>query len=189
MSNQNIWYLDIKSFLASENIAEFYPNYTQSKTEQLNSLFRFSIYLAVLFYIYNKNVRVFIIPAFIAVYTYVSHKYIKTPAQTDNFRNQTRCPKSDLAASRPTTDNPFMNPNLITRDTPHTSPQAVLDAADCMQHAFSRTVFSDPQDLFNTNNASQRFYTVPSTTVPNRQDEFAKFLYGDMKSRKQILEY
>ena len=30
----------------------------------------------------------------------------------------------------------------------------------------------------------RNFYSMPNTSVPNAQEEFAKFCYGDMKSCK-----
>ena len=49
----------------------------------------------------------------------------------------------------------------------------------------------DPRIYQGTNNemdleySMRQFYTNPSTTVPNNQEEFSKFCYGDMISGKE----
>ena len=49
----------------------------------------------------------------------------------------------------------------------------------------------DPRIYSGTNNemdleySMRQFYTNPSTTVPNNQEEFATFCYGDMISAKE----
>jgi hypothetical protein len=49
----------------------------------------------------------------------------------------------------------------------------------------------DPRIYRGTNNeldleySMRQFYTNPSTTVPNNQEEFANFCYGDMISSKE----
>ena len=41
-----------------------------------------------------------------------------------------------------------------------------------------------PKANFGRNISSRQFYTNPSTTIPNDQESFAKWCYGDMPSCK-----
>lgn len=189
MSNQKIWYMDIEDFFSLENLSVFFPNKNQAKEEQLNSVFRFSLYLSVLFYLYNRNENVFVIPLLVGVYTIATYKIYKKSTKEDEFKNYAQF--RETQRRHPTIDNPYMNPNLITKESADVPARDVLskETQKEIQHLFDLHAVKDSKDLFQTNNANQRFYTVPSTTIPNRQDEFAKFLYGDMKSRKQVFEY
>ena len=42
---------------------------------------------------------------------------------------------------------------------------------------FNYNNFRDVDDLFVRGNSQRQFYTMPSTTIPNDQDGFAKWLY------------
>jgi hypothetical protein len=185
-----IWYMDILDFVSFKNLHDFFPNNTQTKIEQLNSIFRFSLYLSILFYFYNRNENVFIIPFLVGIYTLVSYNVYTKSVKYDYFSNRNNYFHKNTR--EPTINNPFMNPNLIIHDDNNdTTLKNVLEpnTQKHIQNLFNKTTVQDSYDLFDRNNANQRFYTVPSTTIPNRQGDFANFLYGDMKSRKEVIEY
>ena len=46
-------------------------------------------------------------------------------------------------------------------------------------------LFKDLGDELNFDQSMRQFYTNPSTTVPNDQNGFIQFCYGDMKSCKE----
>lgn len=187
IENSKIWYMDVLDFVSFKNLHDFFPNSAQTKSEQLNSIFRFSLYLAILFYFYNQNENVFIIPFLVGIYTFISYNIYINSVKYDNFSNSIH-----KNAKEPTINNPFMNPNLIIQDeNSDTTLKNVLEPTTQrhIQELFNKTTVQDSNDLFERNNANQRFYTVPSTTIPNKQSDFANFLYGDMKSRKQVIEY
>lgn len=94
---------------------------------------------------------------------------------------------------KPSLDNPFMNVNYVDYlDNPNrnqacdiTSPEVKKDA----NSKFMNNLFRDTSDLFETNNSQRQFYTMPSTTIPNKQDEFAKWLYLSPKTCKEDQDY
>ena len=45
-------------------------------------------------------------------------------------------------------------------------------------------IFRGTNDELDLEHSMRNFYTMPSTTVPNKQDEFAEFCYGGMISAK-----
>ena len=81
----------------------------------------------------------------------------------------------------PSNDNPFMNINLITSNrTQNSAPlsynkpglQAEID------EKFNHDLFRDVSSVYGKRNSQRQFYTVPSTTIPNNQTSFAKWLYN-----------
>ena len=52
-------------------------------------------------------------------------------------------------------------------------------------------LFRDLGDEYNFDNSMRQFYSMPNTQVPNNQNEFAKFCYGDLPSRKEenLIQY
>ena len=87
--------------------------------------------------------------------------------------------------AKPTAANPFMN--VLLTDAP-VRPGACSVGAPGVQArqndlllagAPSDPSFVDPFDM-NGRAAARQFYTTASTTVPNDQAAFLKFVYGDM---------
>jgi hypothetical protein len=81
---------------------------------------------------------------------------------------------------KPTKDNPFMNPP-ITDFSKEFSPSACNaddeDIKDMIEDNFNADLYRDLDDLFDIKNSQRQFYTVPVTSIPNAQDEFANWLY------------
>jgi hypothetical protein len=80
----------------------------------------------------------------------------------------------------PTRDNPFMNVTVNQySDNPQRSaacnPQKV--SADIEQN-FNHDLYKDAGDIFSKENYQRQFYTMPSTTNPNKQGDYARWLYG-----------
>lgn len=81
---------------------------------------------------------------------------------------------------RPNIHNPFMNPNITEYN--NGEPPVACNADDenikkDMNVNFSRDLFRDLDDLFDRKNSERQFYTIPNTSVPNNQKEFANWLY------------
>jgi hypothetical protein len=80
---------------------------------------------------------------------------------------------------KPTADNPYMN--VIFSDyldaanvpEPCNSDQTKDDA----QYLYNSTVYRNIEDVYERQNSQRLFYTLPITTIPNKQGEFADWLY------------
>ena len=82
----------------------------------------------------------------------------------------------------PTIDNPFMNITVADlMDDPDRAEACDITnpvIANMATEKFNEQVyFPDPNDLFNKKHEQRQFYTMPSTTIPNKQTDFARFLY------------
>jgi hypothetical protein len=51
--NDSFWLNDYKILFYKENITDFFPNYNMTLIEKLNAIFRMSIYLSIILYLYN----------------------------------------------------------------------------------------------------------------------------------------
>ena len=81
---------------------------------------------------------------------------------------------------RPTVDNPFMNTNIYDFNNgyiPGAGNADDEDIKDDMKVNFNHDLFRDVDELWERENSQRQFYTMPNTTVPNNQIEFAKWLY------------
>ena len=50
---------------------------------------------------------------------------------------------------------------------------------------YNKNLFKEVGDIFNKKHGNRQFYTVPSTTYPNNQGDFGKWLYGTPKTCKE----
>lgn len=81
---------------------------------------------------------------------------------------------------KPTRNNPFMNSNITNynNDFQPTACNAENDEIkDDMYVNFNHGLFRDVDELWERANSQRQFYTMPNTSVPNNQVEFAKWLY------------
>lgn len=155
-----------------------------SFVEQLNCLIRFSIYFALIVFLVKKDANIFFIPIFTGVFTY----YINTVDTKNKKDERDIMEHMDLMkdsitgkpCQRPTANNPFMN--VLVTDyikNPERPAACTLNnkvKKQINQH-FDNNLFRDVDDIFHKNASDRQFYTTPSTTIPNDQTAFAKWLY------------
>ena len=101
---------------------------------------------------------------------------------------------------RPTLDNPFMNVTMKDYMNIDNTTQSVVDrpvACDPndpiikreIDDNFNNNLYKDVNDVFGKMNSQRQFYTMPWTTIPNGQDEFAKWLYLNPKTCKEDQDF
>ena len=91
----------------------------------------------------------------------------------------------------PTKDNPFMNPSLNdynNGDIPVACNSDDENIHDKITKNYDDKLFKNLDDLWDQENSQRQFYTVPSTSVPSKQKEFANFLYKTDKTCKENKE-
>ena len=93
---------------------------------------------------------------------------------------------------KPTYDNPFMNPTLLdinnNSDREAYSKKSFIDNEEIkneIEDKFSYNLYQDASDVFGKTNSQRQFYTTPVTTIPNKQDDFAQWLYGKPQTCKE----
>ena len=100
----------------------------------------------------------------------------------------------------PTIDNPFMNATM--KDFLNVDPvtNRIVDRAEAcdindidvkkqIDSSFNNNLYKDVNDIFGKMNSQRQFYTMPSTTIPNAQDDFAKWLYLNPKTCKEDQDF
>lgn len=189
MSDNNVfWSEDFKSFLREYNY--FFPSAHYSIVQNLNAIFRFSIYLGLALAFYRKDPVWFLLPVVVAVITYIFYKNHPSPKEMFRISNSD-FPKTVVDKERsfvkkdcvsPTVDNPFMNFNYIT-DNYHRKPackafieetQEAVETKEKITNAFNDKLYRDVGDLYSKRNSQREFYTVPYNGIPD-QTAFAKW--------------
>jgi hypothetical protein len=185
----DFWLNDYKILFTLNNLDNFFPTKQMTVIEKLNAIFRLAIYLSVALYLISSNYHYFyimIIAGAFTVYIYKTQKDnmdLYFNLNEDSFQNIVN--KSVLDDNKetitPSVQNPFMNINLITDDkTKEKAPTSWNneDLQKTIEDKFGYNLYRDVGDLYGKSNSQREFYTTPSTTIPNNQTSFAKWLYN-----------
>jgi hypothetical protein len=53
-----------------------------------------------------------------------------------------------------------------------------------VKQLFANNLYRDVSDIYDKNASDRNYYTMPSTEIPNNQEAFAQYLYGQGKTCK-----
>jgi hypothetical protein len=190
------WLEDYKVLFKKNNLDQFIPTKEMTFIEKLNSIMRLSIYLSISLYLVTGNYHYFFIMIIVGIFTVFIFK-----TQKDNFElyfnlndtdfqnkvNEFEIEKT-LIDIKPTVQNPFMNINLITDDkTKEKAPPSWNNdnLQKDIEDKFGYNLYRDVGDLYGKSNSQREYYTMPSTTIPNNQTSFAKWLYNTGPTAKE----
>jgi len=74
-------------------------------------------------------------------------------------------------------------------DRPPACSSSNPDVKKKIDEYFDNNLYKDVNDVFGKMNSQRQFYTMPWTTIPNAQDEFAKWLYLNPKTCKEDQDF
>lgn len=186
------WFSDPSVLFQQDTWYRFVPTAGMSVDDSLNAVVRFTVYLSILLFACSMDVKYFVyVPVVMALTVGLHTLYPKTKTITESFRMGTAVSSYRGAeTSKPTQENPFMNPTLVDiHENPNRPPAAdPTDASvrDQVNKQFSQTsnMYLDTTDVFQQVQAQRNFYTVPT-------DDHAgllKFLGKGMASGKLLNE-
>lgn len=121
------------------------------------------------------------------IYFYYNQEQIKIKEELDN-NNQAII--NNKICVKPSRDNPFMNPSIvdinenINKDINACYIDNPKIKEDINNH-FLNNQYRDVIDIYDRNSSQRQFYTMPSTTIPNNQEAFSKWLYYRKESCKE----
>lgn len=190
-----IWYEDILNVFKLDNLIKFIPKSNYTIEEQLNSIWLFSLYFSILVFLYNGNINVFLLFIFVCLFTYVFYEYISNNNFNNKYINKNNLETYTEQLNRnldekyirkPTIDNPFMNANIVTKENPDFTNDNIFDnkIQNKVNNLYYQRLVRDVGDVYDKSHSQRQFYTMPATSIPNHQDEYAKWLYGSSASCK-----
>jgi len=185
-SSDPFWFAQPEIIWRRDRLSEFFPNAEHTLEEKLNAIFRLSIYISILTSIYNNDMRYGAIALLTGLFTY--YLYTNKPAIVETFGE-----KGDGKCTMPTLDNPFMN--VTMRDYLNVKDGQIVDRPPAcdpsdpevkrdIDDKFENNLFRDVNDVFGKMNSQRQYFTMPWTEIPNRQGDFANWLYGSAASCK-----
>jgi hypothetical protein len=170
------------SVLFSKKTAKYFiPTQEMTYIEKINASTRFLIYGSILLFIIRGDTNVFFIPivGMIVMYFLIT-KGIGMKQLEERFSKQ----KTE-SCQEPDINNPFMN--ILPMDDRKRPDACEYNATtkDKIDDSFYANLYLDTNDIYGKNNSQRQYYTMPSTSIPNAQDEFASWLYETTPSSKE----
>jgi hypothetical protein len=163
------WYENKNILFNKYRVFNFIPMQNQSYAEKVNAITRFFIYFSIILCFIKQDVNYLVIALFGLLFTYfIYYNYEYKEGMTS-------------IPTEPTKDNPFMN-ILVNEysDNPTRGPAANIEDPKIKSEIdknFNFNLYKDVNDIWDKNNSQRQYYTMPSTTIPNDRDSFAKWLY------------
>ena len=189
----SFWLNNPKVLLNNKYIQEIWPQKDYSFERKLNAISRIVIALSVLGYIFTKSVKILIsliVTLIVLVIIYKSKKPMKLEPFNVNGVSDSVLIRPELN-TMPTDKNPFMNV-LINEyvENPERKKAAPLYNKNIENKVKDIMIKKNPElyknlgDNLTLQHSLRNFHSMPNTTIPNAQKEFALFCYGGMKSCK-----
>ena len=128
--SDSFWIEDYKILFYKDRLTDFFPTITMTLIEKLNAIFRLSIYLSVVLYLLTNNYLYFYIMIIVGLFTWFVYYnqrdnlelyFNSIPNSNENLIQESDHKINDIV---PTTENPFMNINLITDNKEKEAPPA-----------------------------------------------------------------
>jgi len=182
MNSPKFWISDYKELF---NEIYLFPNQNMTKNQILNSLTRYSILIIILFFFINSNSNWYYLPVGIIISCLILYLLDFRQQKEDKKQeilNKIKCQKPDI-------NNPYMNV-LVTQD------EERLPACDSRDEEVSKltdkyykfNLYQNGEDIFDKKNMERQFYTMPSSTIPNDQNQFVNWLYKNESNCKTNTE-
>jgi hypothetical protein len=171
---------------------QFVPTPNMSVSDSLNAVVRFSVYLSALLFITSLNpLYLFFIPLVMLITVFLNGFFPTAQQMVENFASG-GIPTGYVGAERtkPTADNPFMNPQLPdildAPDRPPADDITRVDIRDKVNAAFVQTsnIYMDTSDVFEQVQAQRNFHAVPL----DDHEGLLKFLGKNAKTDKLLSE-
>jgi hypothetical protein len=184
-----IWYKQLQPFFSVENVLDFIPSRSLTYTDNINILVRLSIYVTICVYLISNNNKSFLIVTSVVAITTCLHQiesktedYRETLSnKVDNPINNGSLKKKKTKCHKPNQENPFMNVmmNEYTDDPERNTACDVADVHEDIDKYFGKDLYRSVDDIYNKNSSTRQYYTTPNTSIPNDQEGFAHWLYGN----------
>ena len=163
MNNSNFWLSDIKILI---NNNSFLPNKNMSRNDLLNLFTKYGIIIFLIIYIFNFNKKFYNIPSIIIIVCislfFLDKKDIKNI-------NKIKCKKPNI-------NNPYMN--ILVTENKNNLPACNYDNnKNLINKYYNLNSYRNAIDIFNNKNFERQFYTMPVSTIPNKQNDFVDWLY------------
>ncbi len=187
------WLNDYTVLLNKNYVFELWPNSDYSMERKLNAITRIIIILTILGYYLTKSTNI-LISSFITLVILVIIFKNKSNI-SENFDNHISSQKKSVVKdilknefTMPDKKNPLMNVMMDEYKYNNKRKKAAPATEELVTSEINKKskinkdelkLYSNLGDNLSHEHSMRNFYSMPNTTIPNKQEEFAKFCYGN----------
>jgi len=193
----SFWVNDPTILFNQKYIKQVWPYSYLTYEEKLNAVTRFVIIITILGYMLINRIIIVVLGLIIIGIIVLLYK------KKDGFFSPGPTPFTNPEIEQ---NNPFgnvmmsdykYNPNKkgvvgeYTPDVEHDLNTKIKDfiVQENQDNNVISNIFNNVGDQFGFEQGLRQFYTNPATTIPNKQDDFLKFCYGNLPSEKPLVIY
>jgi len=204
------WIYEPKILIDPENIRAVWPTKNDTYENNLNAVTRLVIVLTIVGYVLSNKTNILFsgiisIMAIIILFFTRKNKTIKENFESDN--SSLRENENIIHYENATKENPLANV-LVTDilDNPtrgsakpsftkeqvtdiNTKTKNMIKSLNPDIQNIDKRLFQDLGDQYEFDHSMRSFHSMPNSQVPNNQEAFAKFCYGNLPSRKDVVSY
>lgn len=173
MSTQ-IWYRDLRGAFNMRTAASFIPTRSMGLTQQLNALFRLSVYYTILMVLLTRNLAHLTVALATGSVTALVHELSKS--------------KETYTAAgcvKPSGNNPFMN-YMSVADQPDRGPACNPLSPAVMKQIGATEAPPQTDGPYEYGRTNRTWYTMPNTKAVNDRDKLAHWLYDADNTDKTL---
>lgn len=187
--SEPFWIADPSVLFRSDTWLSFVPTPNMTVDQSLNAVVRFVTYLSTLLFLCSMDFRYILYVPVTMMITIALHKWF--PVAKEMFQGSPSISGyTGKATTKPTQDNPFMNPSLVDiNENPNKPPPAEITTREIREKvnaSFAQTsnLYMDTSDVYANMRAGINFHNVPTDDL----DGYKKFLGGGKGSDKILNE-
>lgn len=167
------------------------PTENMTLEEKLNTISRLILFIGIISaFIFNDSRYILFIIIMLTISIVIYNFQNNNLLSAEKFLEDKNLDIIDnKICTKPTVDNPFMNPTLNDIKYNSNKPNACsIDNSkinNLINDSFYSRVFREAGDIYGKLSSERQFYTVPSTSIPNDQTSYAEWLYKRGKTCKE----
>jgi hypothetical protein len=192
----SFWLYNPNILFKSGEISNIWPTNDMSFAEKLNAISRLVILLTLFGYLFTKNNKI-LLSGLVTLGTIIFLYEIKKQKNKEGFTLNDIYDVLKPNYTEPTVGNPVMNvllpeinenPNrgkaepaympVVENDINEKTKKIITNNFN--DPTIDQRLFNDLGDNFSFDQSMHAWYPMPSTTIPNDQQSFAEYCYGDM---------
>ena len=174
---------------------DLWPISSMNKNEKFNAISRLIILLTLIGFIFSRSMPI-LVSGTISLAAIIFLFYLKDPKKTvkenlvssmnyenskpDNPMSNVLLPEIQFDPERPAAPPAYENEDKINNNTK----EMVVKTSFNNEEDIKQKLFKDLGDEIEFDRSMRNFNSTASTTIPNDQDKFAEFCYGNMPSCK-----
>tara|TARA_Y100000996_G_C22418673_1_gene600434 strand:- start:237 stop:917 length:681 start_codon:yes stop_codon:yes gene_type:complete len=198
ISNDKFWIYDPYILLDKNTLLDIWPKESMTREQKLNAISKFVIFTTIIGFFLFRNLKLLFTGIITLVIIIILYYFLnkKDSEFKETFSNTNLYQKYKHNYTNPNINNPLMNVLLPEiQDNNMRLPAAPSynesvekeinnSAKDIVKRNFNdenvdEKLFNNLGDNFQFEQSMRQWHTMPNTTIPNNQKDFAKFCYGN----------